>query len=103
MIQHGTKILEVYQEKASVICDPEHNVKDSFLSIVKLEKSGEKLRPERPPFMSAMKQGTPAWLNVSVITCRVTVLPVPVAPAINPWRFAIFPQIEMGPAGPWAT
>ena len=53
--------------------------------------------------MSAMKQGTPAWLKDSAITWRVTVLPVPVAPAMSPWRFAILPVMEMGPSGPWAT
>ena len=42
------------------------------------------LMPLRSPFMSAMKQGTPAWQKVSASTCRVTVLPVPVAPAIKP-------------------
>ena len=40
--------------------------------------------PLRSPFMSAMKQGTPAWQNVSAITCSVTVFPVPVAPAMSP-------------------
>ena len=39
----------------------------------------------------AMKQGTPAWQKVSAITCKVTVFPVPVAPAIRPCRLAIFP------------
>ena len=29
-------------------------------------------------------------LKPSAITCSVTVLPVPVAPVISPWRFAIF-------------
>ena len=53
--------------------------------------------------MSAMKQGTPAWQKVSASTCRVTVLPVPVAPAMRPWRFAIFPTMEMGPFAEWAT
>ena len=28
-------------------------------------------------------------LNASAITCRVTVFPVPVAPATSPWRFDI--------------
>ena len=49
--------------------------------------------PDKSPFMSAMKQGTPACENVSAKTCKVTVLPVPVAPAIKPWRFAILPMI----------
>ena len=40
--------------------------------------------PLRSPFISAMKQGTPAWQNVSAITCSVTVFPVPVAPAMSP-------------------
>ena len=61
------------------------------------------LMPLRSPFMSAMKQGTPAWQNVSAITCRVTVLPVPVAPAIRPWRLAIRPTMERGPSSQWAT
>ena len=61
------------------------------------------LMPDRSPFMSAMKQGTPALLKDSASTCRVTVLPVPVAPAINPWRLAILPMMEIGPLGPWAT
>ena len=61
------------------------------------------LMPLRSPFMSAMKQGTPAWLNVSAITWRVTVLPVPVAPAMSPWRLAILPLMLIGPLGPWAT
>jgi hypothetical protein len=37
-----------------------------------------------------MKTGTPRALKFSAIICNVTVLPVPVAPAINPCRFAIF-------------
>ena len=61
------------------------------------------LMPERSPFMSAMKQGTPAWQKVSASTWRVTVLPVPVAPAMRPWRFAILPMMEMGPLAEWAT
>ena len=41
------------------------------------------------PFTSAMKTGTPMSLNDSAITFRVTVLPVPVAPATSPCRLAI--------------
>ena len=52
--------------------------------------------------MSAMKQGTPALQKLSAMTCRVTVLPVPVAPAMSPWRLAILPRMLMGPLGPWA-
>src|SRR5207247_6810656 len=37
-----------------------------------------------------MKTGTPRALKFSASVCSVTVFPVPVAPAINPWRFAIF-------------
>ena len=47
------------------------------------------LMPERSPFMSAMKQGTPIWLKVSARTCKLTVFPVPVAPAIRPCLLAI--------------
>ena len=45
--------------------------------------------PERSPFTSAMKTGTPMAEKPSASTCRVTVLPVPVAPAIMPWRLAL--------------
>ena len=45
--------------------------------------------PERSPLMSAAKTGTPARLNASASTCRVTVLPVPVAPATRPCRLAM--------------
>src|ERR1700761_6095926 len=44
--------------------------------------------PERSPLMSAANTGTPARAKPSAITCRVTVLPVPVAPVASPWRFA---------------
>ena len=40
--------------------------------------------PETSPLMSAMKTGTPISLNDSAMTFSVTVLPVPVAPAISP-------------------
>jgi hypothetical protein len=45
--------------------------------------------PERSPLTSAMNTGTPAKDRRSAIDCRVTVLPVPVAPVIRPWRLAI--------------
>src|SRR4051812_27574165 len=45
-------------------------------------------RPERSPFTSATNVGTPADDSPSTIPWRVTVLPVPVAPAISPWRLA---------------
>src|SRR6185369_719553 len=45
--------------------------------------------PERSPFKSARNTGTPAAENCSAISCRDFVLPVPVAPAISPCRFAI--------------
>ena len=44
--------------------------------------------PERSPLMSAAKTGTPAREKPSASTCRVTVLPVPVAPVTSPWRLA---------------
>ncbi len=37
---------------------------------------------------SAMNTGTPMREHLSASTCSVTVLPVPVAPATRPWRFA---------------
>ena len=44
--------------------------------------------PDRSPFTSAMNTGTPMLEKDSASFCRVTVLPVPVAPVINPWRLA---------------
>ena len=46
-------------------------------------------RPDRSPFTSAAKTGTPAADSASASSCSVRVLPVPVAPAIRPWRFII--------------
>src|SRR5690606_4514953 len=45
-------------------------------------------RPQGSPLMSAANTATPASLKASARRCRVTVLPVPVAPAIRPWRLA---------------
>ena len=45
-------------------------------------------RPDKSPLTSARNTGTPCALNCSAMTCRVTVLPVPVAPAMRPCRFA---------------
>src|SRR3954453_6714461 len=45
--------------------------------------------PETSPFMSAANTGTPAADSCSVSSWRVLVLPVPVAPAIRPWRLTI--------------
>src|SRR5438128_2604025 len=44
--------------------------------------------PDRSPFTSAMNTGTPIDENACARDCSVTVLPVPVAPVINPCRFA---------------
>jgi len=53
------------------------------------------LMPARSPFTSAMKTDTPRALKASAIVCSVTVLPVPVAPAIKPWRFPILGNKQM--------
>jgi len=45
--------------------------------------------PERSPLTSAAKTGTPMREKASAMTWRVTVLPVPVAPATRPWRLAM--------------
>jgi membrane protein DedA with SNARE-associated domain len=45
--------------------------------------------PERSPFTSAAKTGTPALVKPSAMICRVIVLPVPVAPVTRPWRLAM--------------
>src|SRR5690606_31288490 len=44
--------------------------------------------PATSPFTSAMNTGTPRREKPSARVIRVTVLPVPVAPATRPWRFA---------------
>ncbi len=46
------------------------------------------LMPVRSPFTSAMNTGTPILEKFSARVCSVTVLPVPVAPVIRPWRLA---------------
>ena len=43
---------------------------------------------ETSPFASAKNTGTPIREKLSASTFRVTVFPVPVAPAIRPWRLA---------------
>src|SRR6266481_5998404 len=54
------------------------------------------LKPARSPLTSALNTATPRALKFSASVCRVTVLPVPVAPAIKPWRFAIFGSKKIG-------
>ena len=46
------------------------------------------LMPDRSPFTSATNTGTPCAEKPSASTWSETVLPVPVAPAIRPWRLA---------------
>ena len=53
-------------------------------------------RPERSPLMSAVNTGTPWADSCSARSWRVTVLPVPVAPAMRPWRLHIA-------VGTWTT
>jgi len=45
--------------------------------------------PPTSPFMSEKNTGTPAALNDSASTLRVTVFPVPLAPVIRPCLLAI--------------
>src|SRR5205823_14463065 len=45
-------------------------------------------RPERSPFTSAMNTGTPIEEKRCARVCSVTLLPVPVAPVMSPWRLA---------------
>ena len=52
--------------------------------------------------MSAKKTGTPAKEKLSAIFCRVTVLPVPVAPVISPWRLAMLGKMEQTMSPRWA-
>gem|GEM_PF-4581940 len=57
------------------------------------------LMPVRSPLMSEAKTGTPARDSCSASTCRVTVLPVPVAPAMSPWRFIMPSGRRTGASG----
>src|SRR2546421_1356613 len=45
-------------------------------------------RPVRSPLTSAMNTGTPIAEKRCASVCSVTLLPVPVAPVMRPWRFA---------------
>ena len=58
----------------------------SFSACLKVGEPGMAM-PDRSPFTSATNTGTPALEKLSAMPCKVTVLPVPVAPAISPWRF----------------
>jgi hypothetical protein len=49
--------------------------------------------------MSARKTGTPWADSCSAMTCRVTVLPVPVAPETSPCRFIIAIGSRTGASG----
>ena len=44
--------------------------------------------PDRSPLTSAMNTGTPMADRPWASACSVTVLPVPVAPVMRPWRLA---------------
>src|SRR5690606_974341 len=58
--------------------------------------------PDRSPFTSAQKTGTPASEKPWARICKVTVLPVPVAPATTPWRLARFSSSRSGaPSKDW--
>ena len=45
--------------------------------------------PVRSPLMSATKTGTPAFESWPASSWSVLVLPVPVAPAMRPWRLSM--------------
>ena len=59
--------------------------------------------PDRSPLMSAAKTGTPAREMASASTCRVLVLPVPVAPATSPCRFSMESGIRTRTPGTGAS
>ena len=52
--------------------------------------------PDRSPLMSAANTGTPAADSCSARSCRVFVLPVPVAPATRPCRLSMPSGIRTG-------
>ena len=56
----------------------------SILSVTFAFGSPTFARPETSPFISAKNTGTPISLKASASVFKVTVFPVPVAPAINP-------------------
>ena len=53
--------------------------------------------------MSAAKTGTPLALSCSASSCRVLVLPVPVAPATRPWRLSMPSGIRMCTSLRWSA
>ena len=57
-------------------------------------------RPDTSPFTSAKNTGTPISEKLSASTFMVTVLPVPVAPVMRPWRLAILGSKNS--FSPWA-
>ena len=56
-------------------------------------------RPERSPLTSGATTGTPCAASCSASTCRVRVLPVPVAPATSPCRFVMASGMRTGADG----
>src|SRR4029079_19417944 len=64
-------------------------------SVILGDEAPAAARPARSPLTSAMNDGTPSFEKRSARTWSVTVLPVPVAPVINPWRLAIPGRIMM--------
>ncbi|SKY68396.1 Uncharacterised protein [Mycobacteroides abscessus subsp. abscessus] len=63
-------------DQSSPVCDARE-------VILSLDTPG-RLSPDRSPLMSAITTGTPLADNCSAMSCKVLVLPVPVAPATSP-------------------
>ena len=61
--------------------------------------------PERSPFTSTAKTGTPSAASWPAMSWSVFVLPVPVAPAISPWRLTrdrgIWTRTSGRTSSPW--
>ncbi len=58
--------------------------------------------PVRSPLMSAKKSRYTRQEKLSAIFWSVTVLPVPVAPVIKPWRLAMPGKMEQTVSPRWA-
>ena len=73
-------------------CGSQGALSSSMRSATLPEASPGSAMPDTSPFMSATKQGTPASDSRPARPWTVLVLPVPVAPAMSPWRL----HIEVG-------
>ena len=83
-------------------CRPRSARPRAARAVIRSPASPGAAMPDRSPLMSARKTGTPWADSCSAISCRVLVLPVPVAPATRPCRFSTRSGMRTGASG-WAV